>query len=230
MLLEDRIDKKIQVVGPSGIKNFILGSFVAWPKIIQYIDIVELQNANLDSLGGFKLVDNKRYKIEVGSIRHSIKTYGYVFTEKEKESSGDIHQFVPRKIVILGDTCDPYNISEIAKECTLLVHETSFLGDSHEDIVQARVKRHSTSEMTAVFAKTIKAKNLAVTHFSARYKEDFIFSYFLKFMAQFYSGNIFIARDFLKLIIKPNHNVKANDSFLLDSLVRFKRERNMTID
>ena len=80
---------------------------------------------------------------------------------------------IGRKVVILGDTFDPSNISDIAMDCDLLVHEAT---NRNENLSEALKHGHSTAsinsfdfiEMTAEFANKIRAKSLIITHFSPR--------------------------------------------------------------
>lgn len=81
-----------------------------------------------------------------------------------------------RKIVILGDTFDPRNISSLAMNADVLVHEATC---SNEERNIALEYGHSTSGMAGEFAKKIKAKNLILTHFSPRnFANECIFSFF----------------------------------------------------
>lgn len=80
---------------------------------------------------------------------------------------------IGRKVVILGDTFDPSNISDFAMDCDLLVHEAT---NRNENLSEALKHGHSTAsfnsfefiEMTAEFANKIRAKSLIITHFSPR--------------------------------------------------------------
>jgi ribonuclease Z len=89
-----------------------------------------------------------------------------------------------RKLVILGDTCDPSPIAALAQGADILIHEAT---NAHLpgidpntkdrdtfDTVQARTKSrgHSTPQMAGAFAKLIGAKKLVLNHFSARYAGD----------------------------------------------------------
>ena len=98
---------------------------------------------------------------------------GYVF--RENIDSG-------RKLVILGDTCDPSALTDIAENASLLVHEAT---DAHipasvdralrgdvktpQSVLEKTIaKGHSTPAMAGQFAKKIKAQRLALNHFSGR--------------------------------------------------------------
>lgn len=71
-----------------------------------------------------------------------------------------------RHAVVLGDTCNSDAIAAAARGCDVLVHECTY--DQTRDS-QAMKWQHSTSAMTAEFAKKIEAKHLILTHFSSRY-------------------------------------------------------------
>ncbi|ORY81917.1 beta-lactamase-like protein [Protomyces lactucae-debilis] len=90
-----------------------------------------------------------------------------------------------RKLVILGDTFDPSNITPLAMDADLLIHEATnaYLpgvpgaevkdSDTAASVqATARAHGHSTPDLAGAFAKRIRAKQLIMNHFSSRYKGD----------------------------------------------------------
>ncbi|KAJ7178983.1 beta-lactamase-like protein [Mycena filopes] len=75
-----------------------------------------------------------------------------------------------RKIVILGDTHNPSGIEPLALDADLLIHEAT---NAHLPGIDEATKiddtGHSTPQMAGAFAKRIRAKQLILNHFSARY-------------------------------------------------------------
>jgi ribonuclease BN (tRNA processing enzyme) len=70
-----------------------------------------------------------------------------------------------RKIVVLGDTCDPSAIGPFAEGADVLVHEATC---ADADRAVALSKGHSTAGMAGAFARQIGAKRLILNHFSPR--------------------------------------------------------------
>ncbi|KAF9478183.1 Metallo-hydrolase/oxidoreductase [Pholiota conissans] len=89
-----------------------------------------------------------------------------------------------RKIVILGDTCDPSPMSALAQDADLLIHEATNAhlpgidpatkpSDTHETVQERAISRgHSTPQMAGAFALRVGARRLVLNHFSARYSGD----------------------------------------------------------
>jgi ribonuclease Z len=64
--------------------------------------------------------------------------------------------------VILGDTYNPYEISHLAEDTNILVHEAT-LPEMYKK--HASERGHSTVSMAAKFAAHIRAKKLVLSHF-----------------------------------------------------------------
>ncbi len=76
---------------------------------------------------------------------------------------------VGKTIGISGDTTPSVELQEFFAKCDYLVFDGTFV-DEHEQ--RAVDTRHSTATQAAMLAKSAGVKNLILTHFSARYKDD----------------------------------------------------------
>lgn len=74
-----------------------------------------------------------------------------------------------RKLLLLGDTYNSDSAIKDAMNADYIVHEATFEACMEEEAIK---KGHSTSKMAGKFAHTICAKNLILTHFSARYADE----------------------------------------------------------
>lgn len=97
-----------------------------------------------------------------------------------------------RKIVYTGDTRPFPDFARFAKDADYIIHEATFDDDLIE---KANLDGHSTPSQAAQQAKDANAKNLVLTHISARYAE----SHVLLIQAQKIFQNSKIAEDFLEL-------------------------------
>ena len=74
-----------------------------------------------------------------------------------------------RKIGISGDTIPTENLEKFFHNCDYLVFESTYLDEMRD---KASETFHSTAKQAATLAKNAKVKNLILTHFSARYKDE----------------------------------------------------------
>eukprot|EP00045_Choanoeca_perplexa_P004511 m.38761 g.38761 ORF g.38761 m.38761 type:complete len:312 (-) comp12614_c0_seq2:18-953(-) len=72
----------------------------------------------------------------------------------------------PRKVVLLGDTCNSDTILEPGRGATVVVHECTLDASMEESAI---ANGHSTSVMAGNFARRLQAKRLILTHISPRY-------------------------------------------------------------
>ena len=118
-----------------------------------------------DTIGKLDMDKVKELGVPKGPLLGKLKSKIDITLEdgkviKWKDVIGD--DIKGRKIVILGDTCDPSEISKIAKDCDVISHESTLENDEEESCIQ---KGHSTPKMAATFAKSIGAKRLILTHY-----------------------------------------------------------------
>ena len=76
----------------------------------------------------------------------------------------------PGKVIgISGDTMPSAELEEFFAGCDYLIFDATFLDGEQQ---RAAETRHSTASQAASLAKSAGAKNLILTHFSARYRDD----------------------------------------------------------
>ena len=74
-----------------------------------------------------------------------------------------------KKIGISGDTIPTKELERFFENCDYLVFDATFLDEEKQ---RAQDTCHSTAKQAATIAKSAKVKNLVLTHFSARYKDE----------------------------------------------------------
>ena len=74
-----------------------------------------------------------------------------------------------KKIGISGDTMPTKKLEEFFQGCDYLVFDSTFIEEERQ---RALDTCHSTAKQAAELGKNAKVKNLILTHFSARYKDE----------------------------------------------------------
>jgi len=74
-----------------------------------------------------------------------------------------------KKIGISGDTMPTTELEKFFEECDYLVFDSTFLDKEKQKALDTC---HSTAKQAAILGKNAKVKNLILTHFSARYKDE----------------------------------------------------------
>lgn len=117
----------------------------------------------------------------------------------------------PEKIVVGGDNDTPLLLSEICRNCQVLVHEATYTEN-----VAAKVGAevgHSYARRVAEFAEQAKVANLILTHFSPRYQDKPKAGHCIDDIyheaRQFYQGNLFLARDFATFTLDKQGNLNV---------------------
>ncbi len=99
------------------------------------------------------------------------------------------------KIGISGDTMPTKELEVFFKDCDYLVFDSTFVEEQKQ---RALDTCHSTAKEAAILGKNANVKNLILTHFSARYKDE------LKHLneANKIHNSVITARDHLEIEIK----------------------------
>jgi len=100
-----------------------------------------------------------------------------------------------RKVVISGDTRPAQTVINASEHADVLVHEATF---ADEEADRARETGHSTAREAAAVARSAGARQLVLTHFSARYSRDA--SELLRQAREEFEA-VFLARDGLEIEI-----------------------------
>jgi ribonuclease Z len=100
-----------------------------------------------------------------------------------------------KKIGVSGDTRPTKQLEEFFRGCDYLVFDCTF-SDSLKD--KALETHHSTAREAAMLAKNAGVRNLVLTHFSARYKDEAE----LAMEARQVHSSVIAARDLLEIEVK----------------------------
>lgn len=191
-------ESPLEIYGPKGIKSFILTSLKVSDSHLKYpLIIKEIEESGLlfedkgfkvyceeldhrikcfgfrveepDFQGELQVEKLRELKIPAGPIYKRIKNGELVELEdgrliNGKEFIGESRE--GRIVTILGDTRYHPNSIKLAQEADVVVHESTFSADEAK---MARNYYHSTSAQAATVAKKANAKQLLMTHISARY-------------------------------------------------------------
>lgn len=201
-----RRDRKITIVGPEGISEFVEWNFQFSNIDLNYeIEFVELS----EDFEEERVVDADEYYVEARPLNHSKFCIGYRLQEKDRPGKVDAEKAqaqgisedwqykdlkagkdveledgtVVKSVDIVGhprpgdsfayitDTKYCPNSVKLAKNTNVLIHEATF-SDSLSD--KAEETGHSTAKDAARVANEAKTKLLVITHFSARYTNEYV--------------------------------------------------------
>ena len=99
-----------------------------------------------------------------------------------------------KKIGISGDTMPTKELEKFFGGCDYLVFDSTFLDEEKQ---KAQDTCHSTAKQAAELGKNANVKNLILTHFSARYKDEIEH----KIEAEQIHNSVITAKDLLEVII-----------------------------
>ncbi len=170
----------LTIIGPKGIKEYLIKSM----QMLSFTPIYEVKYVEVDSNTTFRL-DRGNIKVCAFPLNHTLPTIGYSVIINDRV-----------KISYVTDTRALSKIPDDILGSDLLIHDSTF---SHKDLDLAKTHLHSTSVEAALTALRSNAKMLILYHISPRYKDEHL----LLLEARRYFPNAYIAKKFMRIIIKP---------------------------
>jgi ribonuclease Z len=198
MSMQNRTET-LEIFGPSGIEEFIAANIkvlnfgLSFPVLITIIKegkilenekfSIHVCNANhsitsfsylfeeKDKPGRFNPETAKQLGIPEGELwnklqnGHEIEINGKIIMPEQvlgEKRPG-------KKIGISGDTMPTKELEKFFENCDYLVFDSTFLDEEKQ---KAQDTCHSTAKQAATLGKNARVKNLILTHFSARYKDE----------------------------------------------------------
>jgi len=224
MSMQNRTET-LEIFGPNGIEEFIganikvLNFGLSFPVLITIIKegkIFEDEKFSIhvckanhsvtafsylfeekDKPGRFNLEKAKQLGIPEGKLWSDLqKGHDIIINNKTIKSDQVLgKKRSGKKIGISGDTMPTTELEKFFENCDYLVFDSTFL-DKEKD--RALDTCHSTAKQAATLGKNANVKNLILTHFSARYKNE---EGHLK-EAQKIHNSVITAKDLLEIEIK----------------------------
>jgi len=189
----------LEIFGPSGIDEFIAANIkvlnfgLSFPILINIIkdeEIIEEENFSIrickanhsitaysylfeekDKPGRFNVKKAKELRIPEGELWNRLQNGNQIEINgriiKSEEVLGEKRP--GKKVGISGDTMPTEKLEKFFTGCDYLVFDSTFLNEEKQ---RARDTCHSTAKQAATLGKNARVKNLILTHFSARYKDE----------------------------------------------------------
>lgn len=198
MSMQNRTET-LEIYGPKGIEDFIAANIkvlnfgLSFPVLMNVINeekIIDNEKYTIhtckadhsitafsylieekDKPGRFNVEKAKELGIPEGELWNRLQNGNKVnyngITIKPEQILGEKRP--GKKIGISGDTMPTEKLERFFDECDYLVFDSTFL---EEEKQRAQDTCHSTAKQAAILGKNAKVKNLILTHFSARYKDE----------------------------------------------------------
>jgi len=224
MSMQNRTET-LEIFGPSGIEEFIAANIkvlnfgLSFPVLINVINEEKIFENNRfviyackanhsitafsylikekDKPGRFNVKKVKELGIPEGELWNKLQNGNNInhngIIIKPEQVLGEKRP--GKKIGISGDTMPTEKLEKFFDECDYLVFDSTFLDEEKQ---RAKDTCHSTAKQAAILGKNAKVKNLILTHFSARYKDE------VEHLneAKKIHGSVITARDLLEIEIK----------------------------
>ena len=224
MSMQNRTEA-LEIFGPSGIDEFIAANIkilnfgLSFPVLITTVKegkILESKKFSIyackanhsitafsyrfeerDKPGRFNVEKAKELGIPEGELWNKLQNGNEITINEEiikpEQVLGEKRAGI--KIGISGDTMPTNELEKFFEGCDYLVFDSTFLDEEKQ---KAQDTCHSTAKQAAVLGKNAKVKNLILTHFSARYKDEV--GHLRE--AQEIHDSVITARDLLEIEIK----------------------------
>ena len=198
MSMQNRTET-LEIFGPSGIEEFIAANIkvlnfgLSFPVLINVINEEKIFENNRfviyackanhsitafsylikekDKPGRFNVEKVKELGIPEGELWNKLQNGNNInhngIIIKPEQVLGEKRP--GKKIGISGDTMPTEKLEKFFDECDYLVFDSTFLDEEKQ---RAEDTCHSTAKQAAILGKNAKVKNLILTHFSARYKDE----------------------------------------------------------
>ena len=224
MSMQNRTET-LEIFGPSGIEEFIAANIkilnfgLSFPVLITIVKegkIFEDEKFSMyvckanhsvtsfsylfeekDKPGRFNLEKAKEFGIPEGKLWNKLQNgHEIIINEKTIRPDQVLGEKRPgKKIGISGDTMPTIELEKFFENCDYLVFDSTFLENEKQ---RAQDTCHSTAKQAATLGKNAKVKNLILTHFSARYKDEVGH---MKEAGEIHDS-VITAKDFLEIEIK----------------------------
>jgi len=198
MTLQNRTEP-IEIYGPEGIEEFIAANIkvmnfgLSFPVLITSVNeglVVNEEKYEVraceakHSVPTFSFVFQEKEKpgtfypekatalgVPKGELWHKLQQGEEVIIENKSIKPSEVMgpNVSGKKIGISGDTRPIKNLEVFFKNCDYLVFDSTFSDELKQKAIESC---HSTAKEAAIFAKNAGVKNLILTHFSARYKNE----------------------------------------------------------
>ena len=198
MTLQNRTEP-IEIYGPEGIEEFIAANTkvmnfgLSFPVLITSVNeglVVNEKKYEVraceakHSVPTFSFVFQEKEKpgtfypekatalgVPKGELWHRLQQGEEVIIENKSIKPSEVMgpNVSGKKIGISGDTRPIKNLEVFFKNCDYLVFDSTFSDELKQKAIESC---HSTAKEAATFAKNAGVKNLILTHFSARYKNE----------------------------------------------------------
>jgi len=198
MSMQNRTET-LEIFGPNGIDEFIAANIkvlnfgLSFPILINIIkdeEIIENRKYSIrickanhsitaysylfeekDKPGRFNVNKANELKIPEGELWNRLQNGNQIeINGKIIKPEEVLGQKRPgKRIGISGDTMPTEKLEEFFTECDYLVFDSTFLNEEKQ---RAQDTCHSTAKQAAILGKNARVKNLILTHFSARYKDE----------------------------------------------------------